>query len=65
MPNNETLLESFWTANVDSLLAVPNKNKDHAVLHILSILLKCVTNKQQVCFLVVLNDTTITCNWLC
>ena len=48
MESNGTLLETFWTVNVDSLLAVQNKNKDHAVLHMLLLLLKSLHNKQQV-----------------
>ncbi|KAK3907265.1 Myb-binding protein 1A [Frankliniella fusca] len=48
LPNNESLLQTFWTVHVDSLLATSNKNKDLAVLRILTILMKTMTNKLQI-----------------
>lgn len=47
-PSNDNLLQSFWTVHVDNILASSNKNKDLAVLRILTILLKDMTNKQQI-----------------
>ncbi|XP_034231302.1 myb-binding protein 1A [Thrips palmi] len=52
LPDNEALFKTFWTQDVDSLLASSSKSKDHASLILFTILIRKVPDKKMVKVLV-------------
>lgn len=52
LPENEALLKTFWTKEVDSLLSPANNSRDHAALQFFTLLLRGLPNKKQIGMLV-------------